>query len=66
MMSIQDAMKALLIDDSKQNKEVALSIEERLIQIPGKLFGFDTLEDKYYPLFEDCFLCVDRLAGEDF
>ena len=59
-------MKNLLIDDSKQNQKIVLNIEERIIQLPGKLFGFDTMEDKYYLLFEDSFLCVDRLAGQDF
>ena len=57
-------MKQLILEDTEDYRGVSLSIEERLIQVMGRLLGYDAAAEKYHPLVEECFLCVDRLATD--
>ena len=58
-------MKQLILEDTESYKEVELKIEERLLQVSGKLLAYDTVGENYFTIIEESFLCVDRLAAED-
>ena len=51
-------------DDLVSFDEVALLINERLIQVNGHLFKYDVTTDSNVLVAQDCFLCVDRMQGE--
>lgn len=62
---LNEEMKSLALSDTLAAKDVAVMVEERLLQVKGNLFGYDGATDQQLLLAANAFLCIDRLAGSD-
>ena len=62
---LNEEMKALALSDTLAAKDVAVMVEERLLQVKGSLFGYDGPTEQQLLLAGDAFLCIDRLASTD-
>ena len=58
------SLEKLALSDSKPFQEIAVNIEERLLQVRGNLFVYDGEADTNFLLKADCFLAVDRLGAQ--
>jgi len=45
--------------------DVQMEIEERLIQIVGHFFKYDTISGKNIPVKQGLFLCIDKVKKAD-
>lgn len=46
--------------------KLKLAIDERLIQVEGGLFSYNALQDANVLVDKTCFLCIDRVAGDQY
>lgn len=51
-------------DDEVAFETVQMLIEERIIQVSGHLFKYDSDTDKNLLVAKSCFLCIDRKSGD--
>lgn len=56
------SMEKLALSNVKSAEEIAVQIEERLMQVSGNLFCYDGDADMNHLLKSDCFLAIDRLG----
>lgn len=45
--------------------EIEMQVEERLIQLVGHFFKYDTVSGKNIPVKQGLFLCIDKVRKED-
>jgi hypothetical protein len=62
-------MNELTISMSSEIKpldQLEVSVKQRQIQVLGSLLEYNPLEDCDIPRVNNCFLCLDQIAGKSF
>lgn len=62
--NLVQTMEKLALSDVKPHQEIAVQIEERLMQVRGNLFCYDGEADLNHLLQSNCFLAIDRLGSQ--
>ena len=52
-------------EDLRLSKDIALQVEERLIQVVGHFFKYDATVGRNILIKEGLFLCVDKVVTDD-